>query len=131
MMVCSQMVSDWGIADRAVRWFQFNHRTQDVLSMASSLLLVITYIAMLDRWFDHVDASPLGRLLAERSSLVTLPPVVKRIKRTVDVLRGRQEMSVRSLVGVQSHRVACSFWIGTLSSSVRARKIRWSTALAR
>ena len=38
---------------KAARWFQFNRRTQDVLSTASSLLLIITYIGMLDRWFDH------------------------------------------------------------------------------
>ena len=34
-----------------------------MLSTASSLLLIITCIVMLDRWFDHVDGSPLGRLL--------------------------------------------------------------------
>ena len=48
---------------KAARWFQFNRRTRDVLSTASSLLLIITHIGMLDRWFDYVDASPLGRLL--------------------------------------------------------------------
>ena len=47
---------------KAARWFQFNRRTRDVLS-ASSLLLIITNIGMPDRWFDHVDASPLGRLV--------------------------------------------------------------------
>ena len=39
---------------KAARWFRFNRRTRDVLSKASSLLLMITYIGMLDRWFDHV-----------------------------------------------------------------------------
>ena len=34
-----------------------------MLSTASSLLLISTYIGMLDRYFDHVDASTLGRLL--------------------------------------------------------------------
>ena len=81
---------------------------------------MITYIGMLDRWFDHVDASPVGCWVV-RSPLMTIPPLVTRTKRTVDVLRRRQEMSVRSLLVVQSHRVACSFRIGTLSSSARKK----------
>ena len=46
---------------KAARWFQYNRRARDVLSTGSSLLLMITYIGMLGRWFDHVGASPLGR----------------------------------------------------------------------
>ena len=42
---------------------------------------------------------------------MTIPPLVTRTKRTVDVLRERQEMSVRSL-----------------RFSARARNIRWSTS---
>ena len=53
---------DEGREDQGCEWFQFNRRTRDVLSTASSLLLINTYVGMLDRWFDHVDASPLGRL---------------------------------------------------------------------
>ena len=48
---------------KAARWFQFNRRARNVLFTASSLLLIITYIGMLDRRIDHVDALPLGRLL--------------------------------------------------------------------
>ena len=33
-----------------------------MLSTAPSLLLMIPHIGTLDLWFDHVDASPLGRL---------------------------------------------------------------------
>ena len=46
-----------------------------------------------------------------------IPPLVTRTKRTADVLRERQDMSVRSLRVVPSHRVACSFRLGTSSSS--------------
>ena len=34
-----------------------------MLSTASSLLLMVTNIGMLDRWFDHVDASPHAQLV--------------------------------------------------------------------
>ena len=88
MMVCSQdgffcpghMSQTWeslrgcstfltkGEKIKAARWFQFNRRTRDVLSTVSSLLMIITYIGMLDRWFDHVDASPLGRLVGSREA---------------------------------------------------------------
>ena len=100
-MVCSQMVSmvqsiwlrhmapSWeslrgcstflrkGEKIKAARWFQFNRfRTRDALSTASSLLLMITNIGML------------GRLLGrEKPSLMTIPPLVTRTKRTVDGLR--------------------------------------------
>ena len=106
---------------KAARWFQFNRRTRVVLFTAPSLLLITIFIGMLNCWFDHVDASPLGRLP------MTIPPLVTRTKRTVDVLRERQEMSKRSLRVVQSARVACSFPIGTSSSSARARKMLWLT----
>ena len=56
-----------GVKIQAVRWFQFNRTTRDVRSTASSLLLMITYIGMKDRWFDRVDASPLGRLLGREA----------------------------------------------------------------
>ena len=105
---------------KAARWFQFNRRTRDVLSTALSLLLMITYIAMLDRWFDYVDTSPLGQLLGRGK-----PPddTAAAGDENEEDGRGRQELSVRSLLVVQSHRVACSFRIGTWSSSVvRARK---------
>ena len=55
--------------NKAARWLQFNRRTRDVLSTASSLLLIVNYIGMLDRWFDHVDASPLSRLLGQEKPL--------------------------------------------------------------
>ena len=129
-------MSDLGIAERLLdlltkgekikgaRWFQFNRRTRDVLST----LLIITYIGMLDCRFDHVDASPLGRLYGREKPPDDSPPLVTRTKRAADVPGERQEMSVWSLRVVQSHRVACSFRIGTSSSSAQARKIRWPTS---
>ena len=50
--------------------------------------------------------------------MIAMPSLVTRTKRTVDVLKERQEMSLLSRLVVQSHRVACSCRIGTLSSSV-------------
>ena len=52
----------------AKRWFQFNHKTPDVVSAASSELLMKASIGKLDCWFDHVKASPLGRLLGRERS---------------------------------------------------------------
>ena len=104
------------------RWFQFNRRRRDVLSRASSLLLIITYIRMLDRWFDHVDASPLGRLLGREKPPDDNPAAGDENEEDGRRLEGSaREMSVRSLRVVQSHRVV----FGTSSSSARARKIRW------
>ena len=51
---------------KAARWSQFNRRTRDVLSTASSLLLMITCIGMLDRW-DHVDRRHFVGCCFERS----------------------------------------------------------------
>ena len=64
---------------------------------------MITYIGMLDRWFDHVDASPLVRLLGQEK-----PPDDNPAAGDENEEDGRRPEG-RSLLVVQSHRVACSF----------------------
>ena len=106
---------------KAARWFKFNRRTRDMLSTAPSLLLMIPTSG---RWTFGLTMSTRHHLVGcwvERSFLMTIRPLVTRTKRTVDVLRARQEMSVRSLLVVQSHREACSLRIGDIEQQ-RASK---------
>ena len=66
-----------------------------MLSTASSLLLIITYIGS---WIVGLTTSTRRHLvgcLVELSLLMTIQPLVTRTKRTVDVLWERQDMSAR------------------------------------
>ena len=53
---------------------------------------------------------------------MTIPPLVTRTKRTVYVLRERQEMSVRSLRVVQSHAWRAAFGLGHRAAALQQEK---------